>query len=310
MITDHIQKLKKERFDNLWKANRTKLIELSEEATSDFCARVDMLEIQLQVNLLLGPAARVSYISPPLKYGRSMAADELYHDWYVEAWEYAMTSKVTDRYPGICIENRGDQVLRISNARRWYCHARFIDWLNAPGTATWHHKGKPIGDDSYAFTMLDGIEGSDCPGYGKPEIPHDIWVEILEASVHAAGPDGMEAVVVLSGEEPNIPPTALDLAGVFAFKMQEEVGEEQLMEADTKNAVEKVRGICHVHELCDANMVMAAAFNEVHNQEPNAVVDPANRLWNAAWEICTRYGFNNMAGFLRAERAEQPVACG
>ena len=63
------------------------------------------------------------------------------------------------------------------NAPGWFSDPKFLEWLNAPRTATWHTAGEAPDDYSDVFfTFCDG-DGSDspCGGDERPHIPEPIW---------------------------------------------------------------------------------------------------------------------------------------
>lgn len=44
--------------------------------------------------------------------------------------------------------------------------------------------------------------------------------------------------------------------------------------------------VCHLHDVCDANMIMEAAFIRVFHDEPDLSDEDLDvALWNAAWPI-------------------------
>ncbi len=78
------------------------------------------------------------------------------------------------------------KVLRI-DARDWYRRKDFLAWLNSPKPiATWHTKGKPVGEYSDVFFTFDHGEGSD-----RDSIPEDIWQEICRMAAEHGVEDGL-----------------------------------------------------------------------------------------------------------------------
>lgn len=92
------------------------------------------------------------------------------------------------------------QLLRIAEAAAWYRDPEFIEWLNAPGTATWHHAGTDAGEHSDVFLHVCGTDGSDTPGYLMPAPPQWIWDEIVRLAEEQFG-TGAECLVWISNIE-------------------------------------------------------------------------------------------------------------
>jgi hypothetical protein len=66
----------------------------------------------------------------------------------------------------------------------------------------------------------------------------------------------------------------------------------------TRNAGETNASICHSHDFCDANMVMAAAFT-ANGIEPDVDDEAVCTLWRQAWDIAVET--------MRKERAATPL---
>lgn len=78
------------------------------------------------------------------------------------------------------------KVVRI-DAPAWFKNPEFLQWLNHPGTATWHHAGSDPNDYSDVFFTFCQGEGSDYPGsLAIPGIPDEIWkhLEFIVAEQH------------------------------------------------------------------------------------------------------------------------------
>lgn len=73
------------------------------------------------------------------------------------------------------------------------------------------------------------------------------------------------------------------LARVFVALLKRDIGETHYAQVVERNRTEENPSICHSHDFCDANEVMAEAFECV----ADAPVDPHNgydsELWSAAW---------------------------
>jgi hypothetical protein len=87
----------------------------------------------------------------------------------------------------------------------------------------------------------------------------------------------------------NDPTDPTVIAAIFCRLLRDQIGEGSYRLACERNAAEGSTGVCHSHDFCDANMIMAAAFAEVGLEIPAADADP--ELWNSAWEIA----FDTMA---------------
>jgi hypothetical protein len=74
------------------------------------------------------------------------------------------------------------------------------------------------------------------------------------------------------------------MATYFGRGLYEEIGEDNYAEVVRRNQTAE-KGICHSHDFCDANMVMHAAFTQVHGFEPALESDEWIDEFNAAWDI-------------------------
>lgn len=84
---------------------------------------------------------------------------------------------------------------------------------------------------------------------------------------------------------------AEQLAREFARLLLEELGEEIMQEVVRLNRTPDYQGpVCASHNFCDANMVMAAAFEETFGREP-ALDGEDLRMWNEAWDIAHKAEF-------------------
>ena len=57
------------------------------------------------------------------------------------------------------------------------------------------------------------------------------------------------------------------------------------------NRAEADSGICHSHDVTDANEVMADAFRAVMGREIDLQSDADGTLWNVAWDMAKRAEF-------------------
>ncbi len=83
-----------------------------------------------------------------------------------------------------------------------------------------------------------------------------------------------------------------DLAAAFSVGLEEELTADQFDEVLSRNASESDPNICHSHDFCDANEVMAEAFSALDGGELNPTDEKQAALVNEAWSIAKRSGFN------------------
>jgi hypothetical protein len=69
----------------------------------------------------------------------------------------------------------------------------------------------------------------------------------------------------------------------FAECLRECLDEDEMRHVVALNRSEKVKGVCHSHDFCDANEAMAEAFS-MCGRSPNMIDEATRLLWNAAWE--------------------------
>lgn len=90
--------------------------------------------------------------------------------------------------------------------------------------------------------------------------------------------------------------TAAAMADAFAAIVRRELG-PHLVEITDRNKTPDYRntGSCATHDFCDANELMAEAFEEIEGREP----DPSNyadaATWSQAWSIAAAHDFRNGA---------------
>jgi len=80
---------------------------------------------------------------------------------------------------------------------------------------------------------------------------------------------------------------AATVADTFAALLRRYLTPEQFEAVRWRNAAEDSPGVCHSHDFCDANMVMAEAMQrhgfDVESDQW-AENDSALATWNAAWD--------------------------
>jgi len=86
------------------------------------------------------------------------------------------------------------------------------------------------------------------------------------------------------------------LAKQFAKLLSEEIGDDNMKAVVAANKKEKSSGVCHSHDYCDANMVMADAFKvldiDLEKDYPDAVQNAQIvSIWNAAWDEAFKNNF-------------------
>jgi hypothetical protein len=98
-----------------------------------------------------------------------------------------------------------------------------------------------------------------------------------------------------------------EIAARFAERMGIECGLRSLRTVDERNEAEPREGVCHSHDVCDANIFMAEALHEVHGRKNGAqsaddlALQPSkdltldNKLWTSAWAYAKLAGFERLA---------------
>lgn len=81
-----------------------------------------------------------------------------------------------------------------------------------------------------------------------------------------------------------------ELASRFVALLRQELSEEEWTKMCDSNSTEPSPNICHSHDFCDANEVMAAAWvqcggveEELMGDSPEA--DQARSIWGRAWQL-------------------------
>ena len=81
------------------------------------------------------------------------------------------------------------------------------------------------------------------------------------------------------------------MAERFADLLAEEIGPDKFERIKALNRTpEYASPICASHDFCDANMVMAQAFEEVAGHAPEANSESDADIWNAAWDHARQKG--------------------
>lgn len=81
--------------------------------------------------------------------------------------------------------------------------------------------------------------------------------------------------------------TTPELAHCFTVRLRDLLTEQQWLEMRAKNASGGYKLCCASHDYLDANMVMAAAFRQVHGREADFTSEGDADIsdWNAAWAL-------------------------
>ena len=80
------------------------------------------------------------------------------------------------------------------------------------------------------------------------------------------------------------------LARAFAGVLAEWLTPEELAEIDRQNAT-AAPGVCHSHDVCDANEAMGEAFKRLYGRDPAPGSSEDAALWGEAWDIARLGGF-------------------
>lgn len=84
------------------------------------------------------------------------------------------------------------------------------------------------------------------------------------------------------------------IATLFVEQLRADLTVEQFAEMQNLNAVAD-KGICHSHDYCNANEVMAPAFAQVVGREIDLQSDADRGLWNDAWAYAMIHGLGQDA---------------
>lgn len=87
-------------------------------------------------------------------------------------------------------------------------------------------------------------------------------------------------------------PTAHTLALEFSQGFHDCLGPEQMREVVERNRADTAPGVCHSHDLCDANMVIYAVFLR-HGMDPATEegMERHGALWDQAWNLAKSRDF-------------------
>lgn len=81
------------------------------------------------------------------------------------------------------------------------------------------------------------------------------------------------------------------LAGEFSRRLLITMRETNLGLVRLRNSRQKNPSICHTHDFCDANVVMAEAFQAVTGREFDIENHEDSALWHEAWDEAKAGGF-------------------
>ena len=79
--------------------------------------------------------------------------------------------------------------------------------------------------------------------------------------------------------------TTARVATRFAALLLDDIGEAKMLEVKARNATESSPDVCHSHDFCDANMVMADAFQAETGRPIDIDSDADLKTWNDAWAM-------------------------
>lgn len=78
----------------------------------------------------------------------------------------------------------------------------------------------------------------------------------------------------------------------FARLLLEEIGAAKLAEVIRRNGIDRDPRVCHSHDYCDANMVMADALLDAAGIiDVDADNEEHTALWNRSWNYARERGF-------------------
>lgn len=84
----------------------------------------------------------------------------------------------------------------------------------------------------------------------------------------------------------------IGIAMMFADKLKEALTFAEFEQMLTRNKEDQWDSpVCHSHDFCDANMVMAEAWQDFFGQEPDLDNDYEIETWNEAWIIAKAASF-------------------
>jgi hypothetical protein len=74
------------------------------------------------------------------------------------------------------------------------------------------------------------------------------------------------------------------MAVAFLGALHEEIGTENLVQVDARNREQSSPNVCHSHDFCDANMVMAHVWQQLTSCEVDVACQTQREIWNLAWD--------------------------
>ena len=80
----------------------------------------------------------------------------------------------------------------------------------------------------------------------------------------------------------------------FVTRLRAELSPAHFAEMQNLNSVVD-DGVCHSHDYCDANEVMAAAFAQVVGRAVDTQDDDDRALWSSAWRYALTHGLGQDA---------------
>lgn len=81
------------------------------------------------------------------------------------------------------------------------------------------------------------------------------------------------------------------VAVVFSNKLKEVMTDENMAEIVKRNHTERIDQICHSHDFCDANMLMADAIKDSVEGWESMSASAYTEIWNTAWDIAKQKNF-------------------
>ena len=74
-----------------------------------------------------------------------------------------------------------------------------------------------------------------------------------------------------------------DIGKEFSSILLIDLGIDVMREVVEKNSTEEYDGVCASHDYCDANLVMAEAFNKICRREAEIDSEEDSYWWGEAW---------------------------
>ena len=87
-------------------------------------------------------------------------------------------------------------------------------------------------------------------------------------------------------------PTVQECAKAFIKEMRATLEPSEMNDAIALNKQEPNKSVCHTHDFCDANMVMASALKGLCSKLPNGEDPESFKFWNAAWKLAFDANFD------------------